>query len=125
MIMQSYVKLMDIGVAKQRMREIILNLRGVQSQREFARKLGVTYGAVQGWEQADTLPSWEAAEAIAGMLGMTLPQFIAYWLDMPASLGDVKPQFAEDVLEKSKQLNGKERGRLAKLLIDSLTDELQ
>ncbi|NJR60607.1 MAG: helix-turn-helix transcriptional regulator [Cyanobacteria bacterium CRU_2_1] len=47
----------DDQLAKERLAQLIRDLRGQATQREFAKRLGTSYTAVQDWEKQIRLPS--------------------------------------------------------------------
>lgn len=64
--------------AKRRLSELIKNLRGDLTQKEFAHILGVTYGAIQGWENEEVNnPSSVNLAKIARHAGLTVEQLTA------------------------------------------------
>lgn len=70
------IKLMD-DQAKARLAEIVKNLRGSLTQKEFAKQLGVTYGAIQSWENAEVSPSSANLVKIADYAGINLQELMA------------------------------------------------
>lgn len=63
--------------AKQRLAELIKGLRGELTQREFAKRLGVTYGAIQSWENAEVTPSSTNLVKIADYTGLSLQELMS------------------------------------------------
>lgn len=64
--------------AKRRFAELIKSLRGELTQKEFAHILGVTYGAIQAWENEEvSSPSSSNLAKIANYAGMTIEQLMA------------------------------------------------
>ena len=53
-------------------------MRGDQSQREFARRLGVAQSTVQAWENGRNTPSLENLEKLATMRGQLPEEFTAF-----------------------------------------------
>lgn len=71
------IKPMDSN-AKRRFAELIKSLRGELTQKEFAHILGVTYGAIQAWENEEVSnPSSSNLAKIANYAGMTIEQLMA------------------------------------------------
>lgn len=62
---------------RQRLAESVRRARGEQSQRQFAKSLGVSFPAVRSWEEGESIPGLENMEAIAAALGMPLELFLA------------------------------------------------
>lgn len=63
--------------AKERLAEVVRKARGHLSQRAFARKLGVSLAAVQGWEMG-RIPGPENLSKIAQELGYTLEELMRH-----------------------------------------------
>jgi transcriptional regulator with XRE-family HTH domain len=64
--------------AKRKFAELVKRLRGDLTQKEFADILGVTYGAIQGWEnEAVNNPSSANLAKIAHHAGLTIEQLMA------------------------------------------------
>lgn len=70
------VSVMD-DQAKQRLAELIKDLRGELTQKEFAKIIGVTYGAIQSWENAEVTPSSSNLVKIADYTGLTLQELMS------------------------------------------------
>lgn len=64
-------------LAKQRLAELIKGLRGELTQREFAKRLGVTYGAIQSWENAEVTPSSTNLVKISDYTGLSLQELMS------------------------------------------------
>ena len=69
--------------SKEKLAELIRRLRGDQSQRAFAKTLGVSFASIQSWENGDAMPSTENLAAIAQKAGYTLEGLIAHLEDRP------------------------------------------
>lgn len=64
--------------AKRRLSQLIKELRGDLTQKEFAHILGVTYGAIQGWENEEVNnPSSANIAKIAHHAGMSVEELMA------------------------------------------------
>jgi transcriptional regulator with XRE-family HTH domain len=64
--------------AKRRLSQLVKELRGDLTQKEFAHILGVTYGAIQGWENEEVNnPSSVNIAKIAHHAGMSVEQLMA------------------------------------------------
>jgi transcriptional regulator with XRE-family HTH domain len=101
---------------RQKLVDLIVEIKGDRSQSRFARDLGVSLGAVQGW-LAGGLPSVDNLEKIAVAAGMTLEELIVHiW---GANLKHA-PKVAEDVLQNAVLLDVEQRRRLIHLLIDTI-----
>ena len=71
--------------SKEKLAELIRQLRGDQSQRAFAKTLGVSFASIQSWENGDAMPSTENLSVIAQKSGYTLQGLIEYLEDRPIS----------------------------------------
>ena len=74
---KSAVAFVDEGFLK-RLGEVVHEIRGDQSQRQFARKMQVSQSTVQQWENGRNVPSLENLEKIARLKGMLVEDFIAF-----------------------------------------------
>ncbi|TYQ29436.1 helix-turn-helix transcriptional regulator [Pseudanabaena sp. UWO311] len=71
------VKSMDSN-AKRKFAELVKNLRGTLTQKEFAHILGVTYGAIQAWENEEVnSPSSANLSKIANYAGLSLEDLMS------------------------------------------------
>lgn len=101
------------SLAKERLAELIKNLRGSTTQREFARLLGTSYTAVQDWEKQIRLPRENNLQRIAHLKGWTQEELLRYLFGLdepaPSSAGDplalVIPQIQTLSLMQLQQLN--------------------
>ena len=64
--------------AKTRLAQLVKKLRRSDTQKEFAKRLGVTYGAVQSWENAEVVPGVHNLAKIAAEADMSLSQLMLY-----------------------------------------------
>jgi transcriptional regulator with XRE-family HTH domain len=69
--------------SKEKLGDLIKSLRGDQSQRSFAKSLGVSFASIQAWENGDSMPSTENLSIIASKAGYTLQGLLAYLEDQP------------------------------------------
>jgi len=65
-------------LAKERLAQLIKELRGQKTQREFAKLLGTSYTAVQDWEKQIRLPKDKNLERIAQLKGWTYDELVYY-----------------------------------------------
>ncbi|WP_190303346.1 helix-turn-helix domain-containing protein [Pseudanabaena sp. UWO311] len=64
--------------AKRKFAELVKNLRGTLTQKEFAHILGVTYGAIQAWENEEVnSPSSANLSKIANYAGLSLEDLMS------------------------------------------------
>ena len=63
---------------KQRLANLVRELRGEKSQRNFAKMLGVSYYAVQSWEKQAVWPDNDNLQKLAALKGWTLLQLQVY-----------------------------------------------
>jgi transcriptional regulator with XRE-family HTH domain len=62
---------------RERLAEIVIQVRGEISQRDFAEQIGVSYSAIQSWEGKKHLPSFENLEKIAELRGKLPEELLA------------------------------------------------
>ncbi|MBN3948382.1 MAG: helix-turn-helix domain-containing protein [Nostoc sp. NMS7] len=103
-------------LAKQRLIDLLVRVQGDRSQREFARDLEITPGALQNW-LLGRVPSSDNLQKIATAAGMTIEQLFS---ELKGESSVYVPKVAEDVLQIALQLNNEQRRRLIKLLIDTI-----
>jgi transcriptional regulator with XRE-family HTH domain len=66
---------------RERLSRLILEMRGDQSLRQFARCLKCSQVAVTSWEHGDSFPDLPSLEKIANFKGWTLYELLAYLRD--------------------------------------------
>lgn len=64
--------------AREKLSEVVKKARGNLSQRAYARQLGVSLRAVQGWENAESIPGPENMSRIADSAGYTLEELVRH-----------------------------------------------
>ncbi len=64
--------------SKQKLANLVKELRGERSQRTFAKLLGVSNQAIQYWEKERTWPDDDNLQKLADLKGWTLLQLQAY-----------------------------------------------
>lgn len=64
--------------AKERLAQLIKELRGNTTQREFARLIGTSYTAIQDWEKQIRLPSLKNLKRLAQLKGWTQAELFHY-----------------------------------------------
>jgi len=90
----------------QKLAQEVLQLRGDRSQRDFAKLIDASQGAVQAWEQGETCPSVDSLAKLAALRGEHVEQFIAYLCDRPfGSQLPLKQQVRGMSLKKLAELN--------------------
>ena len=104
--------------SRQRLARVIRNARGDLSQRRFAKKLGVSYTAIQSWESASAVPKIDTFELIAEQLEMEDSELLDHVKGRVES-GNTLPQTAEELFPKTQLLSPKEQKKLIKLMIDA------
>jgi transcriptional regulator with XRE-family HTH domain len=65
------------ATSKQRLANLVRELRGERSQRSFAKLLGVSNQAIQYWEKERTWPDDDNLQKLAALKGWTLLQLQA------------------------------------------------
>lgn len=98
---------------REKIAELIKELRGDSSLRDYAKVLGVNYTTVRSWENGDTFPQLEYLEKIAHQLDWSLPKLYYY-------LKGEKPAF-DQVRELAFLLSQGDRFKLSRDLLDSLS----
>jgi transcriptional regulator with XRE-family HTH domain len=62
---------------RKRLSDVISEIRGDLSQRDFAEKLGVAQSSVQGWEKGSNIPNLENLAKIASLRGQLPEELLA------------------------------------------------
>jgi transcriptional regulator with XRE-family HTH domain len=65
-------------LAKQNLAELLRELRGSETQRQFAKRLGTSYTSIQDWEKQIRLPSEKNLQRIAQSKGWTYEELILF-----------------------------------------------
>jgi transcriptional regulator with XRE-family HTH domain len=65
-------------LSKLKLGNLVKQLRGNQTQKEFAKRLGVTHGAIQSWENGEVTPGSVNLSRIAREGGYTLTELMDY-----------------------------------------------
>ena len=88
--------------AKQRLAEFIKSLRGDLTQKEFAKSIGVTHGAIQSWENAEVTPSSINLVKIADYTGLSLQELMSMLngTDIGSSKTEANPLYVVSQLNK-------------------------
>lgn len=110
---------MDADI-RQRLSDVIKQARGNMSQRQFAKRLGVSFATIRSWEECESMPGTKNLEAIAALLGQSLEEFLHYLRG--DTVGDVENSNlkAEDLLAQVNQLPPSEVARLIQLAASRL-----
>lgn len=66
------------NLAKERLAQLIKELRGCTTQREFAKLLGTSYTSIQDWEKQIRLPKEKNLKRIAQLKGWTQEELLRY-----------------------------------------------
>jgi transcriptional regulator with XRE-family HTH domain len=106
--------------AKRRFAELIKSLRGNLTQKEFAHILGVTYGAIQGWENEEVNnPSSANLAKIANYAGLTIEELMATvnGQSVPEINNEVNPLY---VMSQLKNMSIKDLTQLYRAVSDRL-----
>lgn len=102
--------------SRDRLASLIRKLRGDQSQRAFAKTLGVSFASIQSWENGDAMPSTENLTHIAKKSGYTIQGLIAYLEDRPIPMG----ASIEEIVMQIKDLPLKQLAVVERALSDRL-----
>jgi len=62
----------------ERLTALVLDLRGNLSQRQFAKKLGVSFSAVQSWESGMSWPGTQNLRSLARLKGWSFEELQFY-----------------------------------------------
>ena len=102
----------DDRVAKERLAQLIKDLRGQITQREFARRLGTSYTAVQDWEKQIRLPSDKNLKRIAELKGWSQAELVRYIFcpDTPLEMENIDP--VEGIIAQVQELSQEQMQRL-------------
>ena len=65
-------------LAKQRLADLLKDLRGYETQRQFAKRLGTSYTSIQDWEKQIRLPSEKNLKRIAQLKGWTYEKLVLF-----------------------------------------------
>jgi transcriptional regulator with XRE-family HTH domain len=65
-------------LAKRHLAELLRELRGSETQRQFAKRLGTSYTSIQDWEKQIRLPSEKNLQRIAQLKGWTYEELILF-----------------------------------------------
>lgn len=102
--------------SKEKLGDLIKKLRGDQSQRTFAKSLGVSFASVQAWENGDSMPSTENLAVVAERAGYTLQGLIAHLEDRPIP----KSNSLEEIVMQIKSLPLKQLALVDRAVSDRL-----
>ena len=108
--------------ARERLAKIVKDTRGVQSQRSFAKQLGVTGTAVKSWEDMESIPSTENLKHIALRAGFSsVDNLLSYLYGKPND----KPTDLQELINKMYQLPIDEVIAITNAGMKRLTEEVQ
>ncbi|NJP21483.1 MAG: helix-turn-helix transcriptional regulator, partial [Hydrococcus sp. CRU_1_1] len=65
-------------LVKQHLAELLRELRGSETQRQFAKRLGTSYTSIQDWEKQIRLPSEKNLQRIAQLKDWTYEELILF-----------------------------------------------
>lgn len=103
--------------AKERLAKLIKDLRKGLSQKEFAKSLGVTYSAIQSWENAEVTPSSENLIKISKAAGYSLEELISFLNGQPVE----RPSSIEKLVAQIQTMPTKELAAVARAVGDRLS----
>jgi transcriptional regulator with XRE-family HTH domain len=109
-------------LAKMRLAEIVKQLRGKITQREFARQLGTSYTAVQYWEKQIRLPGEKNLKRIAELLGWTYGELVRYIFRTDSSGDSQVDDSLEQILVRSQNLSSEQIQFLIRYFADQLVE---
>jgi transcriptional regulator with XRE-family HTH domain len=105
-------------IDKEKLGDLLKRKRANESQRTFAKRLGVSLGTYQGWENGVSIPEKVNLEKIASACGITFPELVAYLVEgiyLPVQ-NDV-----DSLLEHLKYLGEKDFARVVRAVGDRLS----
>lgn len=109
---------------KEKLALFIKKTRGNISQRQFAKKVGVSFYAVNQWEAGASSPSSENMQKLAQACGLTVDEiYKEVGEEIPEKMPEEYKQ-AEDVFFLARQLSLVEQAKLIELLSASVTEQL-
>lgn len=105
--------------SQERLSRLIKQLRGDQSQRAFAKVLGVSYAAVRSWEECETMPGVKSLQKIANYSRQSVESLLKYLKHGEAETEtEGKSKVAEDLLSELNYLPEEETNRLIEILVE-------
>lgn len=108
------------ALAKERLAQLIKQLRGNKTQREFAKQLGTSYTAIQDWEKAIRLPGEKNLKRIAELLGWSQGKLVRYLFRTSNQAEISLNETLDDILAQSQDLSYAE----IEILISHLRERL-
>lgn len=103
--------------SKERLSELVKRLRGSFSQKVFAKRLGVTTGAIQAWENAEVTPGSSNLSRIAKEAGYTLEELMTY-LEGEAPAPEINE--IEQLINRIATMPPKQLAQIGKVVSDRL-----
>jgi transcriptional regulator with XRE-family HTH domain len=111
----------DDQLAKERLAQIVKDLRGRVTQREFARRLGTSYTAIQDWEKQIRLPSDKNLKRIAELKGWSQEALMRYIFCSDALTTDVADP-VKAIIAQIQELSQEQMQQLMNYLDAQLSD---
>ncbi len=103
-------------VDRSKLAALVKEIRGIQSQRTFAKKIGVSFASIQSWENGDAVPSTENLKLLASLSGYTLQGLIAFLEDRPIPKGES----VEEIAQKIRQMTPRQLAVVGQAVSDRL-----
>jgi transcriptional regulator with XRE-family HTH domain len=103
--------------SKERLSALIKRLRGALTQKEFAKRLGVTTGAIQAWENAEVTPGGNNLLRIAREAGYTLEDLMIY---LEGENPALEPGEIEHLIRRIYTMPPKQLARIGRVVSDRL-----
>lgn len=123
---KSYLRFLMDSLAQERLSNLIKELRGERSQRNFAKSLGVSYASVRTWEEGESMPSVKNLKKIAKYSNQSVEELLNHLSgegENKSSINKVPSlKIAEEVIPYIKDLPKKESAKLAKFLIEKISN---
>ena len=105
--------------ARERFALCIKELRGGQSYRKFAQRIGIAHTSLTRWEGLEVEPDLENLEKIARMRGESVAEF-KEWLE-----GKREPSPLQEMIQQMYKLSPSDLGVLMKAIADRIVSQME
>lgn len=113
------------AVAKRRLADLIKDLRGNETQRRFARSIGVSYTSIQDWEKQIRLPGKKNLQRIAQLQGWTYDQLVLFLFASDAQNTSVTSDPFELIMTSVQKLTLLQKQQLRDYLTTQISEQSQ
>ena len=104
---------------RERLRDIIIKLKGENSQEWLAHRLGVSQYSVGSWLQMLQFPTTKNLGKIADYMGISISELLA---EIQGKQYKDTPQSAQQAFLMINQLSVNEQLKLARIILDNIID---